>query len=81
MVAEITGGIISNSMAVLSDGFHMGSDVIGYIVQLISSIMALQPSSKVYSFGKQRAELVGGLFNCFIIWTLTVYLIYEAVHR
>lgn len=81
MVAELGGGLWSNSMAVISDGIHMGSDVIGYVVQLAASIMALQPSSKTYSFGKQRAELIGGLFNCFIIWTLTVYLIYMAVHR
>ena len=81
MVAELVGGFWSNSMAVISDGIHMGSDVIGYIVQLMASIMALQPSSKIYSFGKQRAELIGGLFNCFIIWALTVYLIYEAIYR
>lgn len=81
MVIEFLGGYLSNSIAVISDSFHMGSDVIGYIAQLVGCIMALQPADSVYSFGKQRAELIGGYFNCFSIWTLTVYLLYKSVYR
>jgi cation diffusion facilitator family transporter len=81
MIIEFIGGVYSNSIAIISDAIHMGSDVIGYSMQLLASILALQPASEVYSFGKQRAELVGGLFNCFVIWTLTAYLLFQSVKR
>ena len=81
MLIELAGGIYSNSIAVISDSIHMGSDVIGYSMQLVASILALRPASKNYSFGLQRAELIGGIFNCFIIWTLTIYLIVESIIR
>ena len=81
MLIEFIGGYWSNSIAIISDAIHMGSDVIGYLMQMIASILALQPISQIYSFGKQRAELVGGLFNCFIIWTLTIYLLVQSVLR
>ena len=81
MLIEFIGGWWSNSIAVISDAIHMGSDVIGYSMQMVASILALQPISLKYSFGKQRAELVGGLFNCFIIWTLTIYLMVQSTYR
>lgn len=81
MIIEFVGGYISNSIAVISDSLHMGSDVIGYLAQLIGCIMALQPADSTYSFGKQRAELVGGYFNCFVIWTLTLFLLYKSFYR
>jgi cation diffusion facilitator family transporter len=81
MIIEIVGGYWSNSIAVMSDGIHMGSDVIGYAMQMAAAILALQPKSSIYSFGKQRAELIGGLFNCFVIWTLTIYLLFQSILR
>lgn len=81
MLIEFIGGVWSNSIAVISDSLHMGSDVIGYSMQLLASILALQPASEQYSFGKKRAELIGGLFNCFVIWTLTIYLLTESIIR
>jgi cation diffusion facilitator family transporter len=81
MLIEFAGGYWSNSIAIISDAIHMGSDVIGYAMQMVASILALHPVSQIYSFGKQRAELVGGLFNCFVIWTLTIYLLVQSVLR
>ena len=81
MVIEFVGGVWSNSIAIISHAIHMGSDVIGYSMQMVAAILVLQPKSEVYSFGKQRAELIGGLFNCFIIWTLTIYLLVQSVIR
>ena len=81
MLIEFAGGVWSNSIAIISDGLHMGSDVIGYFMQTLASFYAIQGSTSVYTFGKQRSELIGGLFNCFVIWTLTIYLIVESILR
>jgi len=81
MVIEIVGGIWSNSIAVISDALHMVIDLLGYIVQMYSAKLALQPRTNNYSFGLYRAESIGGFLNCFLIWSITIYLLYEAIER
>ena len=81
MTIELIGGIWSNSIAVISDSLHMIIDLLGYIVQLYSAKLALRPRTNSYSFGLYRAESIGGFLNCFIIWIITVYLLYEAIER
>lgn len=81
MVIELIGGVWSNSIAVISDSLHMIIDLLGYLVQIYSAKLALMPRSQTYSFGLYRAESIGGFLNCFLIWSVTVYLLYEAVVR
>lgn len=81
MIIELIGGVWSNSIAVISDSIHMVIDLLGYLVQLYSAKLALQPRTQVYSFGLFRAESIGGFLNCFLIWSVTIYLLYEAALR
>lgn len=81
MVIELIGGVWSNSIAVISDSLHMIIDLLGYLVQMYSAKLALRPRSQVYSFGLYRAESIGGFLNCFLIWAVTLYLLYEAIER
>lgn len=81
MIIELIGGVWSNSIAVISDSLHMIIDLLGYLVQLYSARLALQPRTPSYSFGLFRAESIGGFLNCFLIWSITVYLLFEAIGR
>lgn len=81
MIVELVGGYLSNSIAVISDGFHMMTDFLGYSIQLLSAYLASKPKTSNYNFGLGRAESIAGLFNCFIIWGLTIELLIEAVKR
>ena len=81
MIVELIGGIWSNSIAVISDSLHMIIDLLGYLVQLYSAKLALRPRTSTYSFGLYRAESIGGFLNCFLIWGVTVYLLFEAIER
>lgn len=81
MIVEFIGGYMSNSVAIISDALHMGADTIGYTIQLISVYLSIWQPNKTYSFGFKRGEVIGGLLNCLIIWSLTIYLLIEAVHR
>lgn len=81
MVIELIGGVWSNSIAVISDSLHMVIDLLGYSVQLYSAKLALKPKTSEYSFGLFRAESIGGFLNCFLIWMVTLYLLYEAIER
>lgn len=81
MIVEFVGGYWSNSVAVISDALHMGCDTVGYAVQLISVILATWKPTNIYTFGFKRVEVLGGLFNCVVIWILTIFLIGEAILR
>lgn len=81
MLIELVGGIWSNSIAVISDSLHMVIDLMGYLVQMYSAKLALKPRTPSYSFGLFRAESIGGFLNCFLIWGVTIYLLFEAIER
>jgi cation diffusion facilitator family transporter len=81
MVFEITGGLWANSLAILSDAAHLLTDVAGFAIALLATMMAAAPASKHYSFGLARAEVLGALLSILSLWVLTFWLIVEATER
>lgn len=66
LVAELAIGFRNNSLALVADAFHITSDLIGYIVAIIAIRAGAGKGGKApvgFSFGWQRAELLGGAFN------------------
>ncbi|CAO3592036.1 unnamed protein product [Absidia cylindrospora] len=80
-ITEVTAGYLANSLALLSDGFHLLSDVASFIVALVAIYLAEKPPTKRHSFGFHRAEVVAALISVFTIWILTGFLVVEAFHR
>ncbi|KAF9169197.1 hypothetical protein BGX20_010675 [Mortierella sp. AD010] len=78
---EMIGGYFAKSLALMSDAFHLLSDVISFIVSLIAIWLSEQPATKRHSFGYHRAEVLAALMSVFIIWILTAVLLMEAVER
>ena len=76
-----TGGILANSLAVLSDAAHMASDLAGFIVSIIAILLARRSATARLTFGFQRAEVIGAVASVLLIWGLTGYLLAEAVNR
>lgn len=81
MIIELIGGYWANSVAVISDALHLSVDLVGYAIQITSAYLAMKKSTKTYNFGMARSEPFGALLNCFTIWGLTIYLLFEAVSR
>lgn len=81
MLGEVIGGIIANSLAVLSDSAHMFSDLMGFAISMASLWIAGRPASIEMSYGYHRAEVIGALGSMALIWGLTIWLVYEAIHR
>ena len=81
MVAEIVGGIMAGSVAILSDAAHMFSDLLGFAISIISVWISGLPANKKYSYGFHRAGVLGALTSVLVIWILTGFLIYFAVLR
>jgi zinc transporter 2 len=81
MGLEFAGGIISGSLAILTDAAHMFSDVAGFMISFFSIYISQNPSTFGYSMGFHRAEILGAFVSIFLIWGLLGWLNYEATMR
>lgn len=81
MIIEVIGGYIANSLAIMSDAAHLFSDLLGFIISIVSIYIAQQQANHQMSYGYHRAEVIGALVSVTIIWGLTVWLIWEASLR
>lgn len=81
MFAEIAGGLITGSLALLADAAHMFTDVAGLALALVAiRFAAREPTSKL-TYGYLRMEVLSALTNAVVLLLLTVYIIYEAYQR
>lgn len=80
-VAQVIGGLISGSLALMSDALHNFSDVVALVVVYIANRMAKRAPTQNKTFGYKRAEVLSALFNSAILVGIGVFLIFEAVHK
>lgn len=81
MIVEVVGGIIANSLALISDALHLFTDVGALLLSLIVLKIAHLPSTPKMSYGYHRAEVLGALASALSLWALCGVLIYEAIVR
>lgn len=81
MLVEIIGGFIANSLALLSDGFHMLSDTISLGVALIAFIYAEKNATQTKTYGYKRFEVLAALFNGVTLFIISIMIIIEAIRR
>ena len=79
--AQIVGGIVSGSLALLSDALHNFSDVLSLIISYIASKLYKQKASINKTFGYKRAEILAAFINASTLIIVAVLLIIEAVKR
>ncbi|KAJ3052098.1 hypothetical protein HK097_006899 [Rhizophlyctis rosea] len=80
-ILELVAGIVAGSLAILSDSFHLLSDIAGFAISLVALYLTQQPATKRHSYGFYRAEIIGAILSVFLIWILTAFLLLEAVER
>ena len=80
-VAQIVGGIISGSLALISDAIHNLSDSVSIILAWFAQVLSSKPSTLKSTFGYKRAEILAAFINSVALIIISVYLIYEAVNR
>ncbi|CAK9802634.1 Zinc transporter 2 [Anthophora quadrimaculata] len=81
MIAEIVGGILSNSLAIATDAAHLLTDFASFMISLFSIWVASRPATRKMPFGWYRAEVIGALTSVLMIWVVTGILFYLAVER
>ena len=80
-VAEVIGGIISGSLALISDALHNFSDAISVIISYIAIKLKERDSSSKHTFGFKRAEILAAVINSSVLVIISIYLFYEAILR
>lgn len=81
MVGEIVGGVLANSLAIITDAAHLLTDVAAMLLSLVAMGIARRAPTKSMSFGFYRAEILGALASVLMIWALVGVLVYEAILR
>lgn len=80
-VMEVVGGILSNSLALISDSFHVMLDFSAIGVSLIAFRIAKKPHSTKLSFGFHRAEIIAALINGITLILVSAFIFYESYKR
>jgi len=80
-VAEVVGGLLSGSMALLADAMHMLSDAAGLIISLIAIIVGQKAASATATYGNRRVEVLAALINAVAVLSISVWIVVEAVRR
>lgn len=81
LVAEVIGGLITNSLALLSDAAHMGTDVIALGVSLVAVRLSRRPADAKRTYGYARMEAIGAMINGGLLFIVAAYILCEAVGR
>lgn len=80
-VAQIIGGIVSGSLALIADALHNFSDAISLIIAFAARKIARRPRDADMTFGYGRVEVVAALINYTTLIVIGLYLLYEAAMR
>ena len=80
-VAQIVGGILSGSLALIADALHNFSDMASLVIAFVARKIARRPADERMTFGYGRVEIVAALINYTTLIIVGVYLIYEGGMR
>lgn len=79
--AELLGGILTNSLALLSDAGHMFSDIAALGLTLFAFKMARRPATAKRTYGYHRLEILAALINGLTLWLIVGVIFNEAYRR
>jgi len=80
-LSQIIGGIISGSLALLSDALHNLSDVLSLLISYIANLLTRKEASARKTFGYKRAEIIAAFVNSATLIIVAIFLIKEAIER
>ncbi|MCH2450575.1 MAG: cation diffusion facilitator family transporter [Gracilimonas sp.] len=80
-LAQVIGGIIANSLALLSDAVHNFNDSMSLVTTLVTKKIAKKEASSSKTFGYKRAEIIGAFANLITLVIVALFLIKEGIER
>lgn len=79
--AEFVGGLLSGSLALLSDAVHNLSDVGAIVISFIAHLISKRSRNRKKTFGYERIEILAAFTNGIILIVISLYLFFEAIGR
>lgn len=80
-VAEVIGGLFSNSLALISDALHNLGDASALFIAYLANLISKRDHTHKKTFGYKRIEILAALFNAIILVVIVVYLFFESYQR
>ncbi len=80
-LVQVVGGIISNSLALLSDAVHNLGDSSAIVIAFLAGKRSQKSPDKEHTFGYKRIEILAALFNSIVLIAICIYLFFEAYER
>lgn len=81
LIVEVIAGVITKSLALLSDAAHMFTDAAALAIALAAIRIGKKPADSKRTFGYQRFEILAALFNASMLFVVAIYILYEAYQR
>ncbi len=81
LIAEVIGGLLTNSLALISDAAHMFTDAAALGVSLAAIRIGQRPADGKRTFGYYRFEILAASFNAILLLLVAMYILYEAYQR
>lgn len=81
MLVEVVGGLLSGSLALLSDAAHMATDVLGLGLALAAVQLSRRPKATQSTYGTYRLEVLAAVVNGLLLFGVGAYVLFEAARR
>lgn len=81
MVAEVIGGLVSGSLALLADAGHMLTDAAAIGLAILAIWISSRPASIEQTFGFHRTEILAAMLNALSLWLIAAWIFFEASRR
>lgn len=81
LVVEVIGGIVTGSLALISDAAHMLTDTVALAIAIAAIRIAKRPTDAFRTFGYYRFEILAATFNAVLLFFVAIYILYEAYQR
>ena len=80
-IVEMVFGLLSNSLALITDSIHALLDCVVTMVLLLAARMAIKPPDAEHTYGHGKIESLGGLIGGIAIFLIACFFIYESINR
>lgn len=81
LVAEVVGGLITGSLALLADAGHMFTDVAGITLAILAVTFASRPATATRTYGYYRLEILAAVINAVLLFGVAIFILVEAWRR
>lgn len=81
MIAEVAGGVVTGSLALISDAAHMFTDTAALAIALAATRVARRPADAQRTFGYHRFEILAAALNAVLLFGVALYILFEAYAR